>query len=339
MRSDRRRLLQAASLGLLPSLHPLVAAAASKGRGPLAGLLLPLSGDDAGLGASMERAATLAQPSSGRLLLLDSEPAAATSARQALDRGAPLILGPVFARDVRAVVAAVGSRAPVLSFTNDGSLVDSGAFVFGVTPAQSVSAVLLYARERGVRRVAVVGGADAWARQSAEAAKRSSEKLGLELSEIDAAGVMAAAALPDAVLITDGGPTAVEIGRRLGLRGVQVLGTSRWSDLAAEARRALDGAWFAAPDPSAFSEFSRSYQASHGVAPGSVAGLTFDAVKIAQSLAAGGQASRAGLLDPAGFTGVMGAVRFHADGSCARELGILVLSGGEPRVVERTAGA
>lgn len=366
MTMDRRRWLGlSASFGMASLTSSLLSACASTGAagsGPAAAvapvaLLLPLSGASADLGRSMERAAALTQPAgegSSAFIVLDtggSAEGAGAAAAQAVQQGAAMILGPLFTREVTAVVAAAAGR-PVLTLSNDTAASTAGAFVLGVTPSQGTTAVLAYARDRGVRRVAVVAGSDPWGQQSAVGAREAAPRVGVELIELDrsrlmaagdnlAAGLTAAGGgrMPHAVLLTDEGPEAAVIGRRLMAEGVQILGPSRWSDDPVSVLDGLEGAWLAASDPSAFSAFARTYEDVHKAQPGALAALTYDAATIARRLQAAGRVSREGLATPEGFQGTLGAVRFSSNGRCTREMAIMVVERGELRVVARAAGA
>ncbi|WP_243395789.1 ABC transporter substrate-binding protein [Sphingomonas oleivorans] len=311
---------------------------------------MPLSGASAALGLSMQRAAALAQPIDGRdaqLFVFDTggtAEGAQAAARQAIRRGAKLILGPLFAAEVRPVLAAAGGRVPVLSFSNDDSLHDSGAFLLGLTPSQMTGAILQYARKRGVRTVAMPAGEGNWARAAAEMATRLQGEIGISL--ITVAGTDAAALsqanggeLPDALFLPDGGAGFIAAARALKGSGVQMLGTMQALDHAPASLAAIEGAWLAAPDPAAFAQFARDHQARNGGAPGAIAALAYDAANIAKSLATAGQVDRAGLLAGAGFPGVTGAVRFRADGTCVRELSILVAGAEGYSAVDRSASA
>ncbi|MEO8142320.1 MAG: penicillin-binding protein activator, partial [Sphingomicrobium sp.] len=70
-------------------------------------LIIPLSGEDGGVGTSIANAANLALLDSGnrsiRLVTYDSSTGAAAAANRAIAEGAELILGPLLAEDVRAV--------------------------------------------------------------------------------------------------------------------------------------------------------------------------------------------------------------------------------------------
>ncbi len=354
MQADRRRALAYLRSGLVLCATasfapcPSFAARPRPKRQPVA-LLVPLTGASATIGISMQRAATLAQPPSGRndeLIVLDTQgtPAgAAAAAAQAIRRGARMILGPLFAAEVRPVLAAVAGRIPVLSFSNDAALLESGAFLLGITAPQLTEAVLRYARRRGVRSIALIGPDSGWSRQSFDAARRLQNELGLTLTAIEPAGLPAALRTaggpPDAILAPEGGAPFLDTARALRGSDVQLLGTLQALDYAPAALAVLDGAWLAAPDPAGFADFARAYEARNGTAPGAIAALAYDAAGIAGAMRAAGVIDRDALLGAAGFNGVAGAVRFRADGSCARTLAILVASPDGYTVAERSAPA
>jgi ABC-type branched-subunit amino acid transport system substrate-binding protein len=319
-------------------------------------VILPMTGSSADAGLSMERAVNLTRPADERepgIVVVDSggtaEGARAAAARAVSD-GAELLLGPLFAREVPGVLAVAGGL-PVVTFSNDGDLVGSGAFVLGLTASQGVSAVLAYARSRGVRRVTAIRDSDPWSRQSIEAARLSARSAGLELFEIDAAGagtsddigawLMAGSGgrLPDAVLFSKTGDGIAPLAARIAGLGLQLLGPSRWSDESLAFLTSVEGAWVAAPEPAAFGGFTQSFEATYRTAPGLLAGLAFDGATIARRLLLSGRVSREGLTAPEGFLGVLGAVRFSGDGRCTRELAIQIVNRGSLRVVGHLVGS
>ena len=131
---------------------------------PRVGLLLPLSGVNAGLGRDMMDAAQLALFELGdeRLILLprdtgDSPEGAAEAARSALESGVRLILGPLRASAVQAVApVAAAAGVGVVAFSNDRSVASPGVFVMGFLPAAQVHRVVAFARERGLERFAAL---------------------------------------------------------------------------------------------------------------------------------------------------------------------------------------
>jgi ABC-type branched-subunit amino acid transport system substrate-binding protein len=336
MNPDRRHLLS-----LLPSAltllaassipSPVLARAGQRDRAKAA-LLLPLTGASAAMGLSMERAAALLQSAGKKdeaTFAIDtggSAEGAGAAARTAAKRGAQILIGPLFAAETRAVMAATG--LPVLSFSNDESLAGGGAFLLGVTATQSVSAILGYARRRGVRKVAVLGGTTPWATQGMAAVERLRGSFGLDIATIApgapnllAAMRAAGGDLPDALLVTDNGDALPNAARALQGSGVQLLGSQQTSDaLAAQAT----GAWVPGLDPHALADFADRYRARTGSTPGSIAALAFDGAAIVETLRATGLVDRAAILAASGFAGATGPIRFRADGTAQRELAILV---------------
>jgi ABC-type branched-subunit amino acid transport system substrate-binding protein len=299
-----------------------------------AAMLVPKTGEHAALGRSMERAAMLAQgPGEAKQFrvfdTLGTPEGAIAAARLARRGGARILLGPIFATELRGVVAVAGPGVPVISFSNDASLRESGAFVFGITAAQIVTALLRYGAGRGIRRVAVAPGtAGGWSVQVAQAAAEAARPLGLEVVTLPALwGEAGSNSLPDAVLITDSDQLPSQ-GPALTKKGVQVLGAITGLDLPPETLHALDGAWFAAPDPAGFASFARAFEERVGSQPGLITGLAYDAMHIVEQLRMGGGVDRSALLAATGFKGVCGDVRFREDGSAARSLAILAVKSG-----------
>jgi len=337
----RSGLVVSAASSIAPQLH---AAAKKRDRRPVA-LLLPLTGERAALGLSMQRAAMLAESDVSALLTLDTggTPAgAAAAALQARKRGAAMILGPLSAGETAAAASAVGNTLPMIAFTNTPAAAASGAFVFGLTAQQSTSSVLRYARSRGVRSVVVIGDGSAWSEAAAQSARSLQGELGLDIRAVTVApgaALPAAGDPPDAVLLPGSGDAVLAAARNLKETGIQMLGTVQALDNRPSALDALTGAWIASPDPAAFGTFSGSYAARNGGSPGALAALAYDAAGITRTLRNANALSREGLLGTESFTCVTGAVRFRTDGSCARDLAILVAERDGYRTVATSRGA
>lgn len=283
----------------------------------------------------MQRAAMLAQSPVAKpqdLIVLDTggSAAGATAAVQlAIKRGARIIMGPLFAEESRAAAAAAGG-IPLISFSNDEDLVGSNAFLLGITAGQSVTSVLRYARGRGIKRVAVLGGPSRWAAQCIGAAERLHGAAGLDVRRMPEGTtpdqLLAAlrrtggGELPDALLVSEGGDALRDAARALSGSGLQLLGTQQALELAPHE---LGGAWIAGPDPDALSDFAGRYGGGTG-GPGLLAALAYDAMTIVEAMRAGGVVDRAALISVPSFRIATGPIRFAADGHAARELAILV---------------
>ncbi len=315
-----------------------------KGAGDAA-LLLPLTGANAAIGAAMAQAASLAGLGRATAALprsydtLDTPEGAAAAAQAALAGGARMLFGPLRSDQTPAVLAVAGS-VPVVTFSNDDRLADAGAFVLGVTAAQSVSAMFSYAAAQGIRRVAVVASPGALGAATADAAIRIAAAGGLNLSAtllrdpappglVQALRTASGGVLPQAVFLPDGGSALAGFAR--GLRGssMQIMGSVQWGIGDASANSDLEGAVFAAPAPDLFQPFSDRYLAAFGAEPGVVAALGHDAVLMALGLGDTGALTRQGLQRKAGFTGVLGNFRFLKSGACHRDLSVLGIQNGK----------
>ncbi len=263
--------------------------------------------------------------------------AAATAARK---KRAGVILGPLLSGEVSGVVSATGGQIPVISFSNDANLRESGAFLLGITARQSVRAILQYAASRGIRRVAVGGADSGWAAQVRAASVAEGLALGLVVAELPAGDLSTIPAnfsgsedgLPDAVLMPDVTGLA-RLAPQLAAQGMQPLAALPEIDLAPELFRQLEGTWLAAPDPAGFANFARLFEQRMGTRPGIIAALAFDASSIVNLMRQGGGLDRSAVMAPNGFNGVCGHVRFREDGSAARSLAILELTAGGVRKV------
>jgi ABC-type branched-subunit amino acid transport system substrate-binding protein len=115
---------------------------------------------------------------------------------------------------------------------------------------------------------------------------------------------------------------------------VRVLGPALWADPAALGGAKLYGAWYAAPDPAARSEFAQQYAAKYGTQAPGLADLAYDAAAIARVVSAGGGFSAASLTRPEGFAGVDGVLGLMPDGSVRRGLAVFELQRGGPQIIE-----
>ncbi len=291
---------------------------------------MPLTGEHAALGLSMRHAAMLAENDPARLMVLDTlgTPQGAVAAAQAARKGdAAMILGPLTQAEASAVAGVVPADLAVIAFTNDPAIRSTGAFVFGITAGSVTSAILRYARSRGVRNVAVISDGSPWASLSAAAADGLQGELGIDVRTIEVRPgqpVPAAGDAPHAILVPGGGETIMAAARNLKETGIQLLGTVQALDHRPASLEVLDGAWIASLDPESFGEFSSAFASRNGGKPGAIAALAHDAALVARQLRAKDALSRAGLLAQNSFDCVTGPLRFRTDGSVARNLAILV---------------
>jgi len=316
-------------------------------------LILPLSASgNAGLAAqSMRNAAELALSEFSnpnlQLLIKDdagSAPDAQQAAQQAITEGAEIILGPLFAHSVGAAAQIARARGvPMIAFSTDANVAANGVYLLSFLPESDVDRVIDYAIGNGKRSfVALVPDnaygsvVDAEFRQVA--ARKGGRVVGLEHYPADRQQIQEpvrriaeAARQADAIFIPDTADAVRPLVQGLAAAGidrrrVQLIGTGLWDDPKIFADTALQGAWFAAPDPAGYRSFAGRYRAKFGEEPVRTATLAYDAVSLVAALVKTQGAQRFApevLTNPSGFSGVDGIFRFRADGTNQRGLAVL----------------
>lgn len=349
-----------AQTGVAAAKPAPIPAPVSAARGKISvSLLLPLSGKNAAMGQAMLNAAQMALfdvGSSGFELVprdtRSTATGAASAAKAAVTSGADLILGPVFADDVKAVKPVVsGSGIPVISFTTDWTQAGNDLYVMGFLPFAQVARVARFAEARGYRRFA------AFAPQTeyCDVVVATLQKTGVNIVKISRysplqpdlsalASDFAATTDFDALVLPIGGEGLHTLVSVFGLGGVKTenkkfIGTGLWDDPALAGNPALYGGWFAAPDPALRRDFEKRYEENFGATPLRLSTLAYDATALAAVLARSPQGSaspfeRAQLVNPRGFAGIDGVFRFRQDGLIERGLAVLEIRSGGARVID-----
>jgi ABC-type branched-subunit amino acid transport system substrate-binding protein len=325
------------------------------------GLILPLSGNgNAAVAAkSMRNAAELAlaefNNADVQLLVKDDSGSAAgaqQAAQQALDEGAEIILGPLFALAVTPVGQLARARnVPVIAFSTDASVAARGIYLLSFLPESDVERIIDYAASQGRRSFAALVPDNAYGSVVEAAfkqvvARRGGRVVALERYPLDKVqmqgpvrNVAQAAAQADAIFIPDGADAVSTAVQTLSASGVnmkrlQLLGTGLWEDGQVFSNPRLEGAWYAGPESTGFRGFSARYRNRYGQDPVRTASLCYDAVALVAALAkTQGQArfSEAALTNSSGFAGIDGLFRFRPDGTNQRGLAVLRVtsSGGQ----------
>lgn len=342
--------------------NPNAASAGTLGTGPVkVALVLPLTqgqGQSA-VGASMRNAAELALSEAGAaditILIKDdrSTPDGAREATQsALTDGAEIILGPLFAADVRAAAeVAKPAGKPIIAFSTDLSIASRGVYLLSFLVETYAARIVDYAASQGKKSAAILAPENDYANVATAAFQTAAAARGLRVALIERykAGAVATAvgnvaALGDQIdclFIPEQAAAMPELSRALTARGVdsrklQILGTGLWNDARVLSLPALQGAWFATPENSGFIAFSQRYRAKFGAEPARVATLCYDAVSLVAALARTQGARRFSdevLTAPTGFNGADGVFRFLPDGSNQRGLAVVQIGKGATTVV------
>jgi ABC-type branched-subunit amino acid transport system substrate-binding protein len=319
-------------------------------------LILPLSGSgNAAVAAqSMRNAAEMAlaefKSSDVQLLVKDDAGTVAgaqQAAQQALDEGAEIILGPLFALTVGPVGQLARARnVPVIAFSTDANVAARGVYLLSFLPESDVERIIGYAASQGKKSFAalvpdnaygtVVEGAfkQAVARHNGRVVALEHYPLDRNQMQGPARAIAQASARADAIFIPDGAdavPTVVQtlVSSGIDTKRVQLLGTGLWEDAQIFSSPALEGAWYAGPDATGFRNFSARYRTRYGQDPVRTATLAYDAVALVAALikTQGPQRfSEETLTNASGFTGIDGLFRFKQDGTSQRGLAVLKVS-------------
>jgi ABC-type branched-subunit amino acid transport system substrate-binding protein len=316
------------------------------------GILLPFNNGSAAtraLASSMLKAAELAVFDSGNpdILLISADEggnpeASAAAARNLLQQGAEIIIGPLFAQSAQAVSPIAADHAvPVISFSTDRKVAGNGVYLLSFLPEGEVHRVIAYAASQGHTNFAAMVPATIYGQRVGDYFKDDVKAAGANVTDVEkfapaAEGTTAPAhALaktnPDAILIAQGGSLLRDVASSLAGAGissdhVKYLGTGLWDDPSTARDPLLAGGIFAAPSPRVDAPFIAKYKTAYGTAPAQLAALAYDAVSLTALLASGKPYSRfttQALTDPNGFSGVDGIFRFHPDGTSERGLAVM----------------
>jgi len=156
------------------------------------GVLLPLTGRASSLGQDMLKAAQMALfDAGGNSLVLvprdtgGSANRAVLAARELIDDGAEIIIGPLFSSAVQAVTPiAQAADVRVLAFSNVTSVADEGTFLLGFRPEEQIDRVVQYALDQGLTTFAGLAPDDAYGATAMRALQRAVFERGGEVNKV-----------------------------------------------------------------------------------------------------------------------------------------------------------
>ena len=281
------------------------------------------------------------------------------AAESALQDGAELIIGPLFAQEVTAAapVARQGG-VPMIAFSTDEQVAGDGVYLLSFLAGRDVPRIVSFALSRGKRKFAELIPQTAYGR-IAETAFATAVSAGGGQAPVRAtfppndssamqgpvkqvANAVKSGQAVDALFLPAGREELPELAPHLASSGltsasVQFIGTGQWDYANIGSDRALVGGWYPAPDPKGWSGFVARYSKTYGSTPPRIASLGYDAVSLAVSLSPNPPGQRytcAQLRRPSGFSGVDGLFRLLPDGTCERGLAILEVREGGPQVID-----
>jgi hypothetical protein len=312
---------------------------------------------DALLAQSLENAARLAISDLGDVRIdlrvyatAGRADTAQAAAIQAVNEGAKIILGPVFAESANAVAKAVANRSiNVLAFSNNTTIAGGNLFVLGPTFDNTADRLVGFSRRNGKDRILIVhadnvsGQVGRNAILSAITRQRATEA-GTVSYSFSQEGVIAATSQikltadtnqANAVFLTSDTSGALPLLSQLlpeaGLSPavMQYIGLTRW-DIPAQTLElpGVQGGWFAMPDPALTQQFQTRYAQAYGGLPHPIGGLAYDGVAAIGALVKAGKSNAlttGALTQGAGFQGVNGIFRLRADGTNERGLAVATI--------------
>ncbi len=344
-------------------------------------ILLPLTGAQSRLGQSMLNAAQMALFDIGsanfELVPRDTKSTSAgaiAAAQAAINAHSALILGPIFAGDLKAIKPVVNpTNTPIISFTTDWTLAGDDTYVMGFLPFTQVIRVAQYAAGQGFGKIAVFAPDTRYADIVINTLQKSNADL-VRIYRYPATQIELTSYVQDFASESKSGggfdfnALVLPIGSE-GLRslvttlndngisqylplprgappyqqrtpsGIKFIGTGLWDDSTLMNSPGLFGGLFAAPDPKLRANFEKRYQADFGTPPMRLASLAYDATALAAVLARSAPDdadayTASRITNPRGFAGIDGIFRFLPSGLSERGLAVLQIEEGHPVVVD-----
>jgi ABC-type branched-subunit amino acid transport system substrate-binding protein len=333
-------------------------------------LLLPLSG-------SNSQAVAKALKQAGELALFDFDnpnvelvpkdtrgtpDGAKQAAREAVKEGAELIIGPLFANEVTAAASeAQAGNVPMIAFSSDRKVAGNGVYLLSFLAGSDVPRIVSYAVTQGKRRFAALVPQTEYGRLVEQAFLAAVNQLGGQVLAVktypqDANGMVAPVKEIAEQLVKKGEPPQIDAlfipaaadtlpalapllpYAEIDTKAVKLIGTSGWDFAGVGKEASLAGAWFPAPDPKGWTDFTKRYVETYGEVPPRLSTLAYDAVSLAISLSGktGGQRfSKEAITRSNGFSGIDGLFRLRADGTSERGFAVLEVQKFGNQVIEQ----
>ena len=347
------------------------------GPGPVTGnggavkvaLLVP-----SGSGNASDEALAMAMQNSARLAIADlggvkidlkvystasTEAGAADAATRAVAEGAQIILGPLRSGESNAAAKAVAANGVnVLSFSNNPSIAGGNLFVLGTTFQSAANRVASYAAKQGVAKAMILHEKNASGEAGRAAIQAGLQRAGITtvgtggyefsqngiVQDVPPLAKVAKGNGAQAIFLTADSagalPLVPQLLRDNGLSPAEVrfIGITRW-DVPPQtaALPALQGGWFALPDPGRMGQFQARYAAAYGQPPLAPSELAYDGMAAIGALASGtngGPITVGQLTQGAGFAGVAGVFRLRGDGTNERGLAVAQIQNNQVTVID-----
>ena len=284
---------------------------------------------------------------------------ASTVATQAVNDGAKIIIGPLYAQAANAAgLAVAGRNINVLSFSNNTAIAGGNVFVLGNTFQNTANRLVSYANRQGKGRIMVVhdrtvageAGREAIQRAIANSGATQAGVASYEFSQngvvqaVPAIASQARSSGANAMFFTADTAGALPLlaqllpENRVDTSAIKFIGLTRWDiPNSTLALPGVQGGWFALPDPGLSTRFASRYQTAYGQAAHPLAGLAYDGISAIGALVKQGKSNAltaAALTQNAGFSGVNGVFRLRADGTNERGLAVAEIRNNQVVVID-----
>ncbi|WP_293573652.1 penicillin-binding protein activator [Phaeobacter sp.] len=284
---------------------------------------------------------------------------ASTAAATAINDGARIILGPVYAEAANAAgLVAAQRNVNVLAFSNNPAIAGGNVFILGPTFDNTARRLAGYAARQGKGDMIVVSGDDPAGQVGRQAVERAAAQTAANVNgavsyELSQQGVINAIPTIRSAVRSSGAqsvfltantagalPLLTQLMPEAGVNPAetQYIGLTRW-DIPAQtlALPGIQGGWFALPDPTKSQQFRARYQGTYGAAPHPIGGLAYDGVAAIGALVKAGKSdalTAVALTQGSGFQGTGGVFRLLADGTNERGLAVATIQEQKVVVIE-----
>jgi len=265
------------------------------------GLLLPLSGEYAGLGKaiynSVEMALFETESKNIKLIFSDSGDTvdkALLAAEQLEREGASILIGPIFSSQALAIRKKVNIKIPIFSFTNDDAIKQNGLWVLGFSPRQQIKAIFNEMLSNSISNIAIIVPNSNYGEIALQESRKQSVQNSIKINNIyfydvlsndfsDLGKLLKAEKniQYNGLLIIASGKQLKEISARAQYRGInpkeiKYFGISGWNNPEVLDEPALLGGYFIAPQQSSFEAFVSRYFKIYNSIPLELSGLGYD---------------------------------------------------------------
>ena len=318
-------------------------------------------------GQNLENAARLAMADlSGvnidlKVYRTGGSPAKASAlAKQAVDEGAQVILGPFYSEEANAAgVAVANSGVNVLAFSNNAAIAGGNVFVLGQTFDNTAKRLARYAVRNGKSKVLIVHDRNVAGEVGKAAIERGVAAAGGSVVGVTSyefsqngivqasSGIVSTAKSSGATALFLTADTAgalpllsqLLVDNGIDKGATQFIGLTRWDiPPATLALPGVQGGWFAMPDPGLSAQFRARYAGAYGSQPVPVAALAYDGIAAIGALASrakgGAPLSKGDLTQSAGFAGVSGIFRLLPNGTNERGLAVATIRANQVVVID-----